>query len=201
VRGSTTMNDTPVTPAELFKSLRASTAALLGYDVDHLSAEQIVRTDRAVTLRLLCDHLQAQQLHGVAIDVHEFVAASEALERMVGGNPASASPEARFGPNHRERLRQLIEKTLMAADVAEADRLADAMRREEAIQAQAAGAPVEAPPAPAPVTPAPPERPANVVAFEPKPPAHYLRENQREAWRDHFDGRATGPHPWPLPQR
>jgi hypothetical protein len=41
VRGSTTMNDTPVTPAELFKSLRASTAALLGYDVDHLSAEQL----------------------------------------------------------------------------------------------------------------------------------------------------------------
>ena len=75
------MNDTPVTPAELFKSLRASTAAMLGLDVDHLSTEQTIRVDRAVTLRLLCDHLQAQQLHGVAIDVHEFISASEALER------------------------------------------------------------------------------------------------------------------------
>jgi hypothetical protein len=200
VRGSTTMNDTPVTPAELFKSLRASTAALLGYDVDHLSAEQTIRTDRAVTLRLLCDHLQAQQLHGVAIDVHEFVSASEALERMITGrDPEAPPPEARFGVDHKAKLRRLIETTVLAAEVEdpyEAELRRDILAREELASALAAGVPP-------PVAPPPPPRPDNVIPLDGAaransalPPAHYLK--QREPWERYYDGHASGPHPWPL---
>jgi hypothetical protein len=192
-------------PSAAYDRLRVETAEMLKLDVANLSLVEGLQLDLVSMLRLEVDGLQGAVLAGEQVDLGRLSTALGMLrqllpEKSLVASPAAA-PETRFGTNHRERLRQLIEKTLMAADVAEADRLADAMRREEAIQAQAAGAPVEAPPAPAPVTPAPPERPANVVAFEPKPPAHYLRENQREAWRDHFDGRATGPHPWPLPQR
>jgi hypothetical protein len=105
----------------------------------------------------------------------------------VGGFPC------RFGPDHKARLRALIEKTLLSSSVDE-EALADVMRREEAIQAQAAGVPVEAPVAPPPpVTPPPPD---NVVSIDGtarananRPPASYLREGQpREPWRDFVEG-------------
>ena len=180
--------------------LRASTIQLLGYaDADRLTAAQEIRVDRAVMLRLVIDDLQARQMRGEAIDVHAFVSASEDLERMVGGNPASPPPTetTRFGPNARERLRRLIETTLQANDVAEAERLRDVREREEMAAALAAGAFVAAaapaPAAPTPVASLPSEPPANVVSL------HYLREGQREPRRDFHDGRApTGPHPWPL---
>jgi voltage-gated potassium channel Kch len=78
--------------AKLLSSLRASTITLLGYDdVEHLTAAQQIRIDRAITLRLTIDDLQARQLRGERIDVSGFVEASESLERMVGGNPLEAS--------------------------------------------------------------------------------------------------------------
>jgi hypothetical protein len=103
--------------AKLFSSLHASTTMMLGYDgVEHLTAAQMLRVDRAITLRLLTDDLQARQMRGEVIDVRAFVTASEDLERMVGGNPASPPAEARFGMGARARLRSLIEKTVLGPD-------------------------------------------------------------------------------------
>jgi hypothetical protein len=102
--------------AKLFNSLRASTVELLGYDVDNLTAAQRIRVDRVIALRLVIDDAQAKQMRGESIDVRAFVSASEDLERMVGGNPASPPTEARFSVDARARLRRLIEKTLLGGE-------------------------------------------------------------------------------------
>jgi hypothetical protein len=182
-------------PAKLFNSLRASTVALLGYeDTDHLTAAQQIRVDRAVMLRLLIDDAQARQMRGEPIDVRAFVAASEDLERMVGGNPAS--PAARFDGNARERLRKLIEKTLMAGDADDAARDAELMWREEQAAVAAASpdgtivvhARRSAEVASAPAEPAPSEKEHQTSNQPPLPPRdapiprHYLA-NYDEPWR------------------
>jgi hypothetical protein len=115
--------------AELFTSLRASTVALLGYDAEHLTAAQRIRVDRAIALRLVIDEAQAKQMRGEVIDIDEFVSASESLERMVGGQPDA--PTSRFDGKARERLRQLIERTVMAGEVDVAECMADIREREE----------------------------------------------------------------------
>jgi hypothetical protein len=148
-----TMSDN--TQAKLFSSLRGSTATLLGYsDADKLTAAQQIRVDRAIALRLVIDDAQAKQMRGEQIDVKSFVAASEDLEKMCGGNLVE-TPATRFGASHRERLRALIEKTLATDEVAEAERMADIYDREEMAAIIAAGGNVEAAPAPASSVPAP----------------------------------------------
>jgi hypothetical protein len=125
--------------AKLLSSLRASTITLLGYDdVEHLTAAQQIRIDRAITLRLTIDDLQARQLRGERIDVSGFVEASESLERMVGGNPLEAS--TRFGPDHRERLRQLIENALRGSEEQDAEDEATMALRDEAMAIAASSA-------------------------------------------------------------
>lgn len=69
-------------------SLHASTVALLGYDAGRLSAAH--RVDRAVTLRLTIDDLQARQLRGEQIHVAAFVDASSTLTTI--GNPRRGTP-------------------------------------------------------------------------------------------------------------
>jgi hypothetical protein len=185
--------------AGFYEHLRATTAALLNYDdVDHLTGAQQIRLERAIALRLVIDDAQARQMRGEAIDVKAFVDASEDLERMVGGNPASS--QTRFGPDHRAPLRELIERTVLAADVADAEHMADVMRREEAIQAQAAGVPVEAPVAPPPPEPAAEQtsQPPSNVSYLPsrtpdgRPPDHYTREPRR----DHVERGGDSMMPW-----
>jgi hypothetical protein len=122
-------------------------------------------------------------------------------QALVASTPPAET--RRFGPDHRERLRQLIERTVLAGEVDEAERLR--VREREEAAALAAALPVEATKA---VAPPPESSPTNVVPIDATarananlPPAHYLREGQpREAWRDHCDGRVTGPPPWPLPR-
>jgi hypothetical protein len=126
VRALTTMNDDPTepfksSPAELFGSLRISTCALLKYDPDNLSAEQTIRVDRAITLRLMIDHLQSRQMHGEQINVREFVDASEALERMAGGNPTAPSQQ-RFPGEHKKKLREMIAKVVLQPSAVDHER-------------------------------------------------------------------------------
>jgi hypothetical protein len=186
--------------AKLFNSLRASTIELLGYDVDNLTAAQKIRVDRAIALRLVIDDAQARQMRGETIDVKEFVDASESLERMVGGNPSF--PPSRFDGNARERLRKLIERTVLAGDAVGHERDAELMWREEQAAILAAGGDVEAaassvpslvePQGTAPVTspPTPPPRPLTdnerMDATNSRPvPKEYLADYQRqfEPWR------------------
>ena len=186
------MTAAPDDRAAFFQRLRADTARLLKLD-GALTPSQQVRVDRAASLRLLLDQLQQRQLAGEEIDARQFVTASETLETLLGGNPEVATSTLASG-EARAKLRALIETTLAAGEADDAARDAERSLRDEQQAALAAGASVEpAPSTPATVAPPPPERPANVV------PLHYLREGQREPWRDFHDGRApTGPHPWPL---
>jgi hypothetical protein len=76
-------NDTVV----MRKRLREETAAMLKLDVNNLTAAQSVRLDRASTLRLELNDIEERKLIGAQFDTAKYIAASEALERMLGGNP------------------------------------------------------------------------------------------------------------------
>jgi hypothetical protein len=94
--------------SRIYNSLRASTIGLLGYDgVDPLSSAQEIRISRAISLRLIVDAAQAKQLRGEVIDVKSFVAASEDLERMCGGDPET-SPAGHDFDGAKEELSQLL---------------------------------------------------------------------------------------------
>lgn len=189
--------------AAFFERLRADTARLLKLD-GVLTPSQQVRVDRAASLRLLLDQLQQRQLAGEEIDARQFVTASEALERLMGGSPdAPTSPLA--SGEARRKLKKLIETTLMASgDVDEAERLRVAAREDE-IQVQAA-LPIAAPttaPSPAEHT----SQPSNVSYLpsrtaDGRPPPHYLADHQRqnERWRDGAAGASFEVPSWPLPR-
>jgi hypothetical protein len=178
------------------EALRVSTAGMLGLNISNLTAAQSVKLERACFLRLLVDDLRAKQLSGQQIDVREFVAASESLERMVGGG--SLEGPARFGPDHRAKLQALIENAMRGSEEQDAEDEASRLWKDEQM-ALAAALPDGSSSASA-------QRGGsdnNVVPLDAservKPPPHYLRDEQpREAWRD---GAVTGgPYPWPLPR-
>jgi hypothetical protein len=110
--GSTMSDD----QARRFTLLRASTAKLLGYDDDdQLTAAQQIRLDRAITLRLMIDDLQARQMRAEVIDVKAFVSASEDLERMVGGNPETSTTGHDF-TGARAELMALLDQRASAIE-------------------------------------------------------------------------------------
>lgn len=189
-------------PAELFNSLRASTCVLLGYgSVDQLTAAQDIRVGRTITLRLIVDDLQARQLRGEMIDVKAFVAASEDLERLCGGNPNTPAPDA-FADAREELSRFLVERAerIDARDVKLRDQI-DQLKEENArlLAAKLETEPQQQPTSAAAATP---EAAPNVTYLpsrtaDGKPPPHYLQSNKHEPWRD--GGTFEAPS-WPLPR-
>jgi hypothetical protein len=174
--------------AELFRALRASTAALLNFDLNHLTPAQNIRVDRAAALRLQLDDLQRRQFAGEAIDMKEFVVASEALERLVGGDPDTgtdgdfeARVQAEFA-GEREALSNLL--------AVQAERLDAADRRESPkLKAQIAELKSEieqlrSSSAPPPVVVGAPEQPPQATSPLPppdnRPPSAYLAQPHRE---------------------
>ena len=129
-------------PRKFFDALRRSSAKLLRLDIDDLSPSEQVRIDRVASMRLLLDQLQQRQLQGEEIDARQFTVASEALERLLGGQPEA--PTHVFASDElRRKLRAMIERTLGDVGDAAAADLADVQRREEVVQVLAA-APVDA---------------------------------------------------------
>jgi hypothetical protein len=98
---------TKLTPKQLLDRMRKLTADLLGYDLSNLTPAQSVRLDRAATLRLELDDIQSRQLAGMPIDMTKFVVASEALERMLGGDPEQPTQRYDFS-GAREELAALL---------------------------------------------------------------------------------------------
>ena len=190
-------------PATTYERLKIETAEMLNLNVASSSLLENLQVDLVALLRLEIDTLQGAVLAGESVDLNRLSTALTMLRTLLPAQalvaPAPA-PESRFGPSARERLRALIERTVLTPpvdDPGELERKAELMRREEMAAVIAAGGSVEAP------APPPEPTPTNVVPIDANsrmPPAHYLKDGQREAWRDHFDGRATGPHPWPLPR-
>ena len=77
--------------AKFYHDLRASTAALLNYDLDKLTLQQSLKVDLASSLRMEIDRITAAQLSGTSVDLRELVLASESLSRLVA--PAASLGE------------------------------------------------------------------------------------------------------------
>jgi hypothetical protein len=187
--------------AELFRALRTSTAALLKYDIDNLTAAQEIRVARAAALRLQLDDLQSRQLAGEQINMSLFVAASEALERMVGGQPDQpATFDAdRVVADLERSIQGILDVRQLKADPVggEAQRDSDAPHSSSSPAPAGGGLPAAVEPAPIPVLviantqPAQPRQSpprvetdlekmarVNAVPANPAP-------GPREAWRDY----------------
>ena len=165
--------------------LRADTCQLLRYDIANLTPAQEVRLERALVLRLEIDDLTSRKLAsaGLPFDVKSFVAASESLELLVGGDPEQASPTDDFADAKEELNRFLVERAerVEARDLKLRDEIARLVEENAKLQAKLRAAEEQQP-----------SRSDNVIQIDAtaranatKPPAHYLRDGQpREAWRD-----------------
>jgi hypothetical protein len=87
-----------VTLSAMHEQLRRDTARMLGYDYAKVTAAESVRLDRAAMLRLELDDCQTKKLNGQPFDMNKYVAASEALERMLSpdGTGTDVDFEARY---------------------------------------------------------------------------------------------------------
>ena len=102
-------------PSAAYDRLRVETAEMLKLDVANLSLVEGLQLDLVSMLRLEVDGLQGAVLAGEQVDLGRLSTALGMLrqllpEKSLVASPAAA-PETRFGTNHRERLRQLIEET------------------------------------------------------------------------------------------
>jgi hypothetical protein len=85
-----------ITP-NLYAKARSEILALFGWDGDSLSADQVLRIDCAVSLRLCLDHLQGCIIRGESIDVARMLTASEALARLLPPAVLSTPPAEEHG--------------------------------------------------------------------------------------------------------
>lgn len=95
----------------LRENLRKDTAKMLGIaDLKTMTAAESVRLSRATTLRLEIDDIETRKLNDQhqPFDLKSYIAASEALERLVGGQPEQATPTDPF-TGAREELARFFE--------------------------------------------------------------------------------------------
>jgi hypothetical protein len=181
--------------AGMSNRLRASTAKLLGLHESKLSVAEKIRVDRASALRLLLDDMQAAQLNGGAIDVGEFIKASEELERLAGGNPETTSTHDFAGA--REELARFFAQRaerIEAREVKESERLREENERllAEVAELQAK---LKAQPAPSP----PPAPANNVVPLDAARAEERARDER--AWRNYtYGGGALIAPAWSPPE-
>jgi hypothetical protein len=189
-------------PAAANERLKVETAAMLSLDPANLSLTQGLQLDLVSLLRLEVDTMQGKVLAGETVDRDRLVTAHAMLQKMLPAQalvaPAS-EPEARFGDEHRRKLRDMIQRVVFAGAEEEAAALADACEREERVmQAEALGLL----PASEPVTAAPVRlndevddaacaatRNGDRTHGSGQPAATALRylRGPRESWRDHAE--------------
>jgi hypothetical protein len=83
-----------ITP-QVYAKARAEIVAVFGWNADSLSADQTLRIDVAVALRLAVDDLQGRVVRGETIDVTRMLTASEALSRLLPPAVLANAPEQR----------------------------------------------------------------------------------------------------------
>jgi hypothetical protein len=162
--------------------LRRDTAKLLGYDYANLTAAESVRLDRAAMLRLELDDCQTKKLAGQPFDMNKYVVASEALERLMGGDPEvpAINHEHDFDGAFEE-LSQLLADRSDRLEMRE-ERVSDVLRQEivklktalaekDGLINQLRSVPGAAQAAPPATTQSPPP------TLRAEPPAGYLRRN------------------------
>lgn len=171
------------------KRLRAETAKLLKLDVNNLSPAQSVRLDRAATLRLELNDIEECKLNGAPFDTVKYIAASEALERMLGGDPERSQQVDFTGA--REELLHFLENR--------AEALARRDERRSREQANRQLPPVEPP-----VEPAPPPVAVELLPEGTEPPKQphvsYVDAAVLEQPHERYQ-RINGGHATPATQR
>lgn len=182
------------------RRLFSSTTKLLGLDEAKLSVAEKIRVDRASTLRLLLDDMQSAQLNGGAIDVGQFIKASEELERLAGGNPEASATHDFTGA--REELQQFFAERAERLQMREQRESAKLREENAELREQIARLQSQQP-----SNAVPPQKQSttnNVVpiaaakphdANSTKPPAGYLK--QYEPWES--SGGALCAPPWTPP--
>jgi hypothetical protein len=197
------MPEIKLTPKALLDRMRKLTAVLLGYDLTNLTPAESIRLDRAATLRLELDDVQSRQLAGLPIDMAKFVVASEALERLVGGNPETSTTGVDFSNAHAE-LAALLDKRTAAIERRNAHELRDVRANEEMAAIAAASIDGLKPadgyarhdgvvPRPALIEPAaavsgPPDELARLASKEVVNRPAAERARAERAWRDSYGG-------------
>src|SRR5258708_40240618 len=91
----------------VYAQARAETAAMLGYDLASLTAEQATRLDVAAALRLAVDDQSGKLARGETADVTKLLSASEALARLL---PPLREPPA---PTNAPDPRQIMWETYL----------------------------------------------------------------------------------------
>jgi hypothetical protein len=118
----------------VYAQARAETAAMLGYDVTSLTAEQATRLDVAAALRLAVDDQSGKLARGETADVTKLLSASEALARLLP--PLREPPPAADEPDPREVMWQIYSEMRRRGELADSYR--SPQQRLEAAQAQVA---------------------------------------------------------------
>lgn len=122
--------------ALLHDALRRSTAQMLHYNLANLSPVEALRLDTAIALRLELDRSAAAQARGEAVDVRALTAAAEALERLL--HPAETVSQAKPHSAAIERLRALIDATILAGPDPDAPSRAELEAEIERLRAELA---------------------------------------------------------------
>ena len=128
-------------PAAAYEALRASTAEMLRLDPANLSLVEGLQLDLIALLRLTTSDMQGAAVSGGAVDLDRLSTALQMLQKLLPEKSLVASaptPETRFGPSARERLRKLIEKTVLTDGAADREREAALMLKEEEMALAAA---------------------------------------------------------------
>jgi hypothetical protein len=82
---------------------RRDTAKMLGINLGNMTAAQEVRLARCCMLRLELDDIEARKLSNQQFDIKAYIAASEALERLMGGDPVTGA-DGDFETRYNERV-------------------------------------------------------------------------------------------------
>jgi hypothetical protein len=159
--------------AATYERLKAETAGMLNLSVASSSLLENLQIDLVSLLRLEVDTLQGQVLAGDSVDLKRLETALDMLQKLLPAQalvaPAPA-PARRFDGNARERLKAMIEKTVMNDDSYARNMAVDPNKARADFEAQLQEAiekyPNAFPPpppdaasadSPAPIEPAPPE--------------------------------------------
>jgi hypothetical protein len=102
--------------ADLFKSLRTSTARMLSYNLDDLSPLQALRLDMVCSLHLEVDRVQAAQLRGEPADIRALSSSAEALESLIKPSFNTADDKRREDAEATAELDHLITGVLDGRD-------------------------------------------------------------------------------------
>jgi hypothetical protein len=188
---------------------RHEAAALLGVDIDHLSAADSLRIDMVSALRLVIDHEQASVLSGGSADLGKLNVAVQSLIALLPGRELP-EPESSQHDNHEAAiapLRKLYRDLHTAVHELSAENaqlrarlgLPNALATKNAIDPTESditppGERAECDTGPRPGPDDPQRRSTRVIEGKPNPPAARSAPPPRPAWEDWLDaGAGVGP--------